>query len=104
MTAATLLPRILEARERLRTRVRETPCRESGRLSGESGFSATVAANQKHQFPGFENEIDRAKNETAFFTFTMIGMCHIIKFKVLPSSRGFGCLLSAALNTLCSER
>lgn len=33
MTAAAVLPRILEARERLRNRVRETPCRESGRLS-----------------------------------------------------------------------
>jgi threonine dehydratase len=37
MTAAVLLSRILEARERLRTRVRETPCRESGRLSELTG-------------------------------------------------------------------
>jgi threonine dehydratase len=37
MTAPTLLPRILEARERLRTRVRETPCRESARLSELTG-------------------------------------------------------------------
>jgi threonine dehydratase len=37
MTAPTLLPRILEARERLRSRVRETPCRESHRLSELTG-------------------------------------------------------------------
>jgi threonine dehydratase len=37
MTAPALLSRILEARERLRTRVRETPCRESFRLSELTG-------------------------------------------------------------------
>jgi threonine dehydratase len=39
MTAAALplMSRVLEARERLRSRVRETPCRESGRLSELTG-------------------------------------------------------------------
>jgi threonine dehydratase len=54
MTAAALLSRILEARERLRTRVRETPCRESFRLSELTGARVLLKLESLHPTGSFK--------------------------------------------------
>jgi len=52
--SALFLARIREARERIRGRVRETPCRESGRLSELTGASVVLKLESLHPTGSFK--------------------------------------------------